>query len=712
MEAAPAAYGVEILDPAEPADLARITELRTAPTLEVVDHAADQRRELETVRPAPSAELLNEPMRWVHYPWRRALVSVVGPRSYRTLRLDRNRNKITGAEQQRFSEMTIGVVGLSVGHAIAHTIALEGLCGALRLADFDCVELSNLNRIPGTVFDLEVNKATVAARRIAELDPYLSVTVFPAGVTEDDVDQFLFGLDIVIEECDSLDVKVLVRDRARGLRIPVMMETSDRGLIDVERFDLEPDRPLFHGLAGDLDHATLRGLTNQQKVPHVLRIVDAAGLSPRMAASMVEIDETLTTWPQLGSDVALGGATVATIVRRIGRGEPMPSGRLHVDLDARLDDLVQPPLRQGTHAEDGEELHHAPAEPHAAVVHAARLAPSGGNVQPWWFEDDPDEFRIALAADRTSAMDVAFRGSYVAIGAALLNARVAAARHGVLGPAAIPAHDHGYVATMRYATGSDDDLAGLYDAMLARSANRRPGDGRPLDRSVEPALRAAAEAETGRLHLITDRAVIEQCAELLGRSDRIRFLTPLLHGQMMSELRVPGVDSLSTGLDVRTMELDEADLAKLEIARRADAMARLAEWNAGSALGYPTRDRVRSSSALAVVTVAGASPADFVRGGSAVERLWITAETLGLAVQPVSPVFIFALDRSDAARMSGQFVDEMEQLRNTFRSAAGLPDDEYMALVLRLGHAPPPGFRSRRLPADQVVRSGSAAGLS
>jgi hypothetical protein len=51
--------------------------------------------------------------------------------------LDRNRNKISSAEQARLSGLKIGVVGLSVGHAIAHTLALERLCGELRLADFD-----------------------------------------------------------------------------------------------------------------------------------------------------------------------------------------------------------------------------------------------------------------------------------------------------------------------------------------------------------------------------------------------------------------------------------------------------------------------------------------------------------------------------------------------------------------------------------------------
>ena len=97
---------------------------------------------------------------------------------FRTLRLDRNRNNITAGEQARLGSLTIGVAGLSVGHVIAHTLAVQGLCGCIRLADFDHLELSNLNRVPATVFDLGLNKAHVAARRIAELDPYLRVEVF------------------------------------------------------------------------------------------------------------------------------------------------------------------------------------------------------------------------------------------------------------------------------------------------------------------------------------------------------------------------------------------------------------------------------------------------------------------------------------------------------------------------------------------------------
>ena len=71
-------------------------------------------------------------------------------------------------------------------------------------------------------------------------------------------------------------MKVLVREAARALRLPVLMATSDRGLVDVERFDLEPSRPILHGLLGDLDSARLCRLDHQDKVPHVLRIIDAA----------------------------------------------------------------------------------------------------------------------------------------------------------------------------------------------------------------------------------------------------------------------------------------------------------------------------------------------------------------------------------------------------------------------------------------------------
>src|SRR6476620_2625536 len=376
-----------VFNPDNPADASFLADLRAGAGIEFVDNVHRQQAGLQQLRPPPPSEVTAEPTRWAYYPWRRAAVRILGPRAFRLVRLDRNKNLITAAELDRLARLRIGVVGLSVGHAIAYTLAAQGLCGELRLTDFDDLELSNLNRVPASVLDLGVNKAVVCARRIAELDPYLPVTVMPAGITPQTVGDFMDGLDIVIEECDSLDAKVLIREHARTRRLPVLMATSDRGLLDVERFDLEPSRPIMHGLLGDLNAARLANLSNKDKLPYALRMTDAAQVSPRMAASLVEVGKTLSTWPQLSSEVALNVSVVAEAVRRIGLKEELRSGRTRIDTAAVLDEATEPvstPL-DAPPVEEPAELPEPAGAPEIVAAAAAR-APSGGNAQPWHIE--------------------------------------------------------------------------------------------------------------------------------------------------------------------------------------------------------------------------------------------------------------------------------------------------------------------------------------
>ncbi|HEY6887942.1 MAG TPA: ThiF family adenylyltransferase, partial [Solirubrobacter sp.] len=192
-----------------------------------------------------------EPPAWVFYPWSRRLVHVLPAPLHRELRLDRNRYAITEEEQERLGGLVVAVAGLSVGRAVVTTLAHEGIGGELRLADFDVLDLSNLNRVPGGVADVGVSKVVLAAREVAELDPYIRVTAFLQGVDEENIDAFVAGADVVVDECDGLEIKVALRERARAAGIPVVMATSHRGMLDVERFDREPERPAFHGLLGD-----------------------------------------------------------------------------------------------------------------------------------------------------------------------------------------------------------------------------------------------------------------------------------------------------------------------------------------------------------------------------------------------------------------------------------------------------------------------------
>jgi molybdopterin/thiamine biosynthesis adenylyltransferase len=691
------AYRARILDPADHADSSVLERLRADPNVEFIDQHDAQLANLRTLRPPPDPELIAESVRWAYYPWRRTVVAVLGPRGFRALRLDRNRNNITTQEQARLNSLTIGVAGLSVGHVIAHTLAVQGLCGSLRLADFDHLELSNLNRVPATVFDLGLNKAHVAARRIAELDPYLAVDVFDAGLTADTVDAFLDELDIVVEECDSLDMKVIVRIGARDRRIPVLMATSDRGRVDVERFDQEPERPILHGLLGQLDIELLPGMSSREKIPHMLRYDEAERVSPRTAASLIEIDRSLSTWPQLASDVIVGASALTEAVRRIGLGEDLRSGRCRVDIGWALNQLDEVEMAQHRLAPENEHRE-APSTVNDTIVVAATRAPSGGNSQPWYIDAEPTKIAISVATEHTSTMDVGFRGSAVALGAALYNVRIAAAARGMLGPVSVSEDVDGSPlrATMRFENGNDPALADLYEPMLARETNRHRGTLQSLDDQTIKLLTATAEREGARLHLITERDDLSRAATIFGAADRIRYLTPQLHKEMVSELRWPGDPDPDTGIDVRSLELDASELALFDIVRRPDVMAYLAEWNAGSALGDGMRDQVLASSALAVITVTGERLSDYASGGSAVEAVWILAQREGLAVRPLSPVFLHARNTADLNELSAGFASELEQLQSDFVRLTATDPEESIVLVLRFTTAPPASVPSRR----------------
>src|SRR5262245_29058333 len=124
-----------VLTTDDPADAALLDDLRADARIEFVDNVRQQSATLRELRPSPPTAVTAEPTRWVYYPWRRTVVSVLGPRAFRLVRLDRNRNLITADELDRLGRLRIGVVGQSVGHAIAYTLAAQGLCGELRLND-------------------------------------------------------------------------------------------------------------------------------------------------------------------------------------------------------------------------------------------------------------------------------------------------------------------------------------------------------------------------------------------------------------------------------------------------------------------------------------------------------------------------------------------------------------------------------------------------
>jgi len=276
---------------------------------------------------------------WVYYPWSRKLVHILDEEDFIKVRTNRNLYKITHGELAVLREKKIGIIGLSVGQSIALTIATERICSEMHLADFDNIELANMNRLSfSNLYNLGAAKVIITAQKIAELDPYLKVTCFAEGITESNIDAFMGDgpdkLDILVEECDGLEVKILSRIKAKEKGIPVVMDTNDKGMLDIERFDLEPDRPILHGRLAELEALgtpellkKLHILTPEERTRYVTQIIGMENVSEEMMHSLMEIKKTITGWPQLSSAVTLGAAMVTDTCRRIALGKLTTSGR-------------------------------------------------------------------------------------------------------------------------------------------------------------------------------------------------------------------------------------------------------------------------------------------------------------------------------------------------------------------------------------------------
>ncbi len=289
--------------------------------------------------------------RWVWLPWRQTLVHVLAPEEYYELRSSRNKNLITEREQERLRNFEIGIAGMSVGNSVAIALTLEG-AEHLRLTDFDVLGVSNLNRLRASISDIGQNKTIMTARQIYEINPYAELRLLVNGLKDETtVEEFLnekTSLQVFVDEMDDVGMKLRLRELARAKRIPVLSvaDNGDNVIVDVERFDHEPDRPLYHGTIGNVTPESVKTMGFGQRLELINTMVGVEKVTKRMKESLLQIGKTLTTWPQLGGTAMMAGAAVAYLVKRLALDEPLASGKYEINLDRIFTPGYDEPLAQ------------------------------------------------------------------------------------------------------------------------------------------------------------------------------------------------------------------------------------------------------------------------------------------------------------------------------------------------------------------------------
>jgi len=672
---------------------------------------------------------------WVYYPWSQKLIHILEKQEFIQLRTSRNQYKISKEEQDLLIEKKIGIIGLSVGSAVALSIATERTCGKLKLADYDTIELSNLNRLKTGIHNIGLNKCVVTAREIAEIDPFIQIECYQEGITTDNISAFLTEggkLDILVDECDDIEIKILCRTLAKEIKIPVVMETSDRGMLDIERFDLEHDLAIFHGLLDGIPQSKLVNISAQDRVPLVMRIVDVMKSSSRARLSLLEIGQSINTWPQLASAVTLGGAVVTDSCRRMLLGQLTGSGRFYVDLEEFISNAGKPPtvsdpyvepqsfnLNQAIRIADSlfyERNAFVPDEEDIKkIVDAGSRAPSSGNDQPWkWifrnghlllFHDRSRSFSFSNFNDRASS---------IALGAAYENAILKSQELGFQVKSKffpLP-KEPDLVAEITFLPDDSPEADTVFAPELAgfiysRATNRSKGMGLPLNDVDYSTLRSAAESIFGaKLHYITNPEDIDNMATVVGACDLIAMLNDHGHSDFFERdihWSPEKSEIANDGIGIGSLGATASQLAALSMVRDRKVAQALRLIGGGSALTESTRDSIKSASCLAVLALPRDLEQNFFLGGIASQRFWLRAEQLGYAIQPLNaPLSLFArLDSGEG--LGSDEIGKLKGLKKLFRGITNLDEKLDEIFLFKIARAESPIIRTKRLPLNEIL---------
>lgn len=275
---------------------------------------------------------------WIYFPWNGNLLHTVTEEEHFELRTNRNRNLIDETEQKKLYNSCIGVVGLSVGSGIAVGLSYQGIAKQLKLAEFDNLKTTNLNRMRASVLDIGKSKINLVSQQTYSINPYAELKLYSKGLTRIDLKDFIYGKPkarIIFEIVDDFEMKVRIRMMAKEARIPVVgpANLGDRILIDVERYDVDSDLELFNGRLGDLPQKMLKN-PDEDKNVYAVKMVEPKNIPLKALESVKEIGKTLVGRPQLSSTVAISGALGVYIARSIILGtNKLHSGRYLIDLD-------------------------------------------------------------------------------------------------------------------------------------------------------------------------------------------------------------------------------------------------------------------------------------------------------------------------------------------------------------------------------------------
>lgn len=273
---------------------------------------------------------------WVYYPWLKTAYRILREDHFLEVFTSRNKPYVTQEEQKNYYDYNIGIAGLSVGQSSALTIIRSGGSRNIKIADFDMVSPSNLNRLHLGLNSVGEKKTEEVSKKLLEINPFLNIKSYNNGITEKNANDFFskdFQLNAVVDSCDNFEIKLLLRRLAKKYKIPLIMVTDigDGTLVDIERYDKNPNTEPFGGR-----HKRIKNTDGFQKA--ALTIISPEHIPATLQDRFFEIGRSVPTHPQLANAVYLSGSIVSYLTRCLANNREIVDERILLDFD----DLFNP----------------------------------------------------------------------------------------------------------------------------------------------------------------------------------------------------------------------------------------------------------------------------------------------------------------------------------------------------------------------------------
>ena len=186
--------------------------------------------------------------------------------------ISRNIGWLTQAEQDRIRNARIAIAGMGgVGGIHLMTLARLGV-GKFNIADFDTFDQVNFNRQAGAnMRTLGLAKANVMAEQARDINPELDIRIFPEGVNEQNLKDFLSGVDIYIDGLDFF---------AFDARERVFAHCAQNGIPAVTVAPLGMSAALLNFLPGGMSFEDYFQLDGRPELEKAVRFL--VGLAPAL----------------------------------------------------------------------------------------------------------------------------------------------------------------------------------------------------------------------------------------------------------------------------------------------------------------------------------------------------------------------------------------------------------------------------------------------